>query len=56
MPFRFGPFSQAPSFALAFALNASLDRPDSGILKVTQQPLIDLADEMAEANGGPSSE
>ncbi len=32
----------ALSFALVFALIASLDRPDSGVLKVTQQPLIDL--------------
>jgi hypothetical protein len=36
----------ALSFALVFALIASLDRPDSGILKVTQQPLIDLRDAM----------
>jgi hypothetical protein len=37
----------ALSFALVFALIASLDRPDSGILKVTQQPLIDLRESMA---------
>jgi len=35
------------AFALAFALIAALDRPDSGILQVTQQPLIDLRDAMA---------
>jgi hypothetical protein len=35
------------SFALVFALIAALDRPDSGVLKVTQQPLIDLRDAMA---------
>ncbi len=40
----------ALSFALAFALIAALDRPDSGILKVTQQPLIDLRDAMSAAN------
>ena len=39
------------SFALVFTLNASLDRPDSGILKVTQQPLIDLRDAMDAAAG-----
>ena len=32
----------ALSFALVIALIASLDRPDSGVMKVTQQPLIDL--------------
>ncbi len=36
----------ALSFALAFTLIASLDRPDSGILKIAQQPLIDLLGEM----------
>ena len=36
----------ALSFALVFALIASLDRPDSGIMKVTQEPLIDLRDAM----------
>ncbi len=41
----------ALSFALVFALIASLDRPDSGILKVTQQPLIDLRDAM-DTQGG----
>ncbi|HEX5935686.1 MAG TPA: hypothetical protein VFY63_16125 [Pseudorhizobium sp.] len=35
------------SFGLAVALIASLDRPDSGILQVTQQPLIGLRDAMA---------
>ena len=39
----------ALSFALVFTLIASLDRPDSGILKVTQQPLIDLRDSMDTA-------
>jgi hypothetical protein len=39
----------ALSFALVFALIASLARPDSGIMKVTQQPLIDLHDSMAAA-------
>ena len=39
----------ALSFALVFALIASLDRPDSGIMKVTQQPLIDLRDAMDAA-------
>jgi hypothetical protein len=39
----------ALSFALVFALIASLDRPDSGVIKVTQQPLIDLRDSMAAA-------
>lgn len=34
------------SFGLAVALIASLDRPDSGVLQVTQQPLIDLRDAM----------
>jgi CDP-diglyceride synthetase len=37
----------AVSFALVFALIASLDRPDSGIIKVTQQPLAELRDAMA---------
>ncbi len=41
----------AVSFALTFALIAALDRPDSGVLKVTQQPLIDLRDAMAAAAG-----
>jgi hypothetical protein len=39
----------ALSFALVFALIASLDRPDSGIMKVPQQPLIDLRDSMDAA-------
>ena len=48
----------ALSFALVFALIASLDRPDSGILKVTQQPLIDLRDAMERlgANGALAGE
>jgi hypothetical protein len=46
--------SFAMAFALVFALIAALDRPDSGILSVTQQPLIDLAAEMqAAADGRP---
>jgi hypothetical protein len=36
----------AVSFGLGFALIASLDRPDSGIIKVSQQPLIELRDSM----------
>lgn len=39
----------ALSFALVIALIASLDRPDSGVLKVTQQPLIDLHESMVAA-------
>jgi hypothetical protein len=46
----------ALSFALVFALIASLDRPDSGVMKVTQQPLIDLRDSMAAAAGRASRE
>jgi hypothetical protein len=42
----------ALSFALVFALIASLDRPDSGVVKVTQQPLIDLLDAIAGPGGG----
>ncbi len=42
-------FSFTLSFALVFALIAALDRPDSGILSVTQQPLIDLYESMAAA-------
>jgi hypothetical protein len=38
----------ALSFALAFTLIASLDRPDSGLLTVSQQPLIDLRGEMTQ--------
>ena len=41
----------ALSFALVFALIASLDRPDSGVLVVTQQPLIDLRQIMAAPHG-----
>ena len=43
----------AVSFALVFALIASLDRPDSGILQVTQQPLIDLRGVMGAAEATP---
>jgi hypothetical protein len=39
----------ALSFAVVFTLIAALDRPDSGILRVTQQPLIDLRVAMEEA-------
>jgi hypothetical protein len=46
----------ALSFALVFALITSLDRPDSGVMKVTQQPLIDLRDSMAAAAGRASRE
>ena len=46
----------ALSFALVFTLIASLDRPDSGVIKVTQQPLIDLRDAMAAAAGRASRE
>ena len=41
----------ALSFAMVFGLIASLDRPDSGVIKVTQQPLIDLHDSMVAAAG-----
>jgi hypothetical protein len=44
----------ALSFALVFALIAALDRPDSGILRVTQQPLIDLRAAMAAAGSAQS--
>ena len=36
----------AVAFALVFGLTVSLDRPGSGILRVTQQPLVDLRDSM----------
>ena len=39
----------AVSFALVFALIASLDRPDSGVMSVSQRPLADLRDAMAAA-------
>ena len=41
----------AVSFALVFALIASLDRPDSGVMSVSQRPLVDLRDAMAAAAG-----
>ena len=41
----------ALAFALTFALIAALDHPDSGILNVTQQPLIDLQGAMATTPG-----
>ncbi len=43
----------ALAFALVFVLIASLDRPDSGVMKVTQQPLIDLRGSMAAGAGPP---
>lgn len=39
------------AFALVFALIASLDRPDSRFLPVSQQPLIDLREAMTAAAG-----
>jgi len=39
----------AVSFALVFALIASIERPDSGVLSVSQRPLVDLRDAMAAA-------
>jgi hypothetical protein len=42
----------ALSFAIAFTLIASLDRPDSGLIKVSQQPLIDLRGSMGTVSGG----
>jgi hypothetical protein len=44
----------ALSFALVFALIASLDRPDSGVMRVTQQPLIDLQNWMRSTTDHPS--
>lgn len=49
----------AVSFALVFALIAALDHPDSGFARISQQPLIDLRETMAEssepmADGKPS--
>ena len=46
----------ALSFALVFALIASLDRPDSGVMTVSQRPLIDLRDAMAAAAGRAASD
>ena len=46
----------AVSFALVFALIASLDRPDSGIMKVPQQPLIDLRDAMEAAGDADANQ
>ena len=43
--FKAGPIL-ALSFAMVFALIASLDRPGSGVITVTQEPLIDLRDSM----------
>jgi hypothetical protein len=39
----------ALSFAVVIGLIASLDRPDSGVMTVTQQPLIDLREVMNAA-------
>ncbi len=39
----------ALAFAFGFALIATLDRPDSGILNVSQRPLIDVSNSMAAA-------
>ena len=44
-----GRHNLALAFALVFALIASLDRPDSGVLSVSQQPLIDVRDAMVSA-------
>jgi hypothetical protein len=41
----------ALAFALVIALIISIDRPDSGVMAVTQQPLIDLRDSMAITAG-----
>ena len=46
----------ALSFALVFALIASLDRPDSGVMTVSQRPLTDLHDAMAAAAGSAASD
>ena len=43
----------ALSFAMVFALIAALDHPASGVITVSQQPLIDLRDSMGtDAVGG----
>jgi hypothetical protein len=41
----------ALSFALSFSLIVSLDRPDSGLIRVSQQPLIDVQTAMAAKSG-----
>jgi hypothetical protein len=41
----------ALSFALSFSLIVSLDRPDSGLIKVSQQPLMDVQTAMAAKAG-----
>ena len=43
----------AVSFALVISLIASLDHLDSGFLKVTQQPLIDLRNVMMQSSNQP---
>jgi hypothetical protein len=45
----------AISFSMVVALIASLDRPGGGVLKVSQQPLIDLREAMASGVGGVKS-
>jgi hypothetical protein len=42
----------AVSFAMLISLIASLDRPDNGLITVTQQPLIDLREEMSDGSSG----
>ncbi len=46
----------ALSFALVFALIASLDRPDSGVMTDSQRPLTDLHDAMTAATGSAASD
>ena len=41
----------ALSFSLVIALIVELDRPDSGIIRVSQQPQIDLLNDMGGATG-----
>ena len=45
----------APSFSIVIALIASLDRPLSDFVKVSQQPLVDLRSSMAAGTGTDSS-
>lgn len=42
----------ALSFCIVFGAIASLDRPDSGLIRTPQTPLIELRDWMAKAPGG----
>jgi hypothetical protein len=46
----------ALSFAIVIALIVALDRPDSGFIKVTQQPLIDLQSWMSKGSGDAGRE